>query len=170
MRPFRVTTCRSPSRRSERARTPSPGISSSPALPRAGDCMPSGWRGRWDCIRATSIASGSWAQQALRAARLVVDPGLAVMGWSRQQAIDYMTTHVPISRAAVESEIDRYIANPGQATSYMIGRLEIERLRDEAKTRLGDKFDIREFHDRVSGERECTAVVPADPCRGVARR
>jgi uncharacterized protein (DUF885 family) len=78
-----------------------------------------------------------------------VDPGLAVLGWSRQQAIDYMTTHVPISRAAVESEIDRYIANPGQATSYMIGRLEIERLRNEAKTRLGDKFDIREFHDRV---------------------
>ena len=92
---------------------------------------------------------GELGQQALRAARLVVDPGLALLGWSRQQAIDYMTTHVPISKAAVESEIDRYIANPGQATSYMTGRLEIERLRDEAKARLGDKFDVREFHDRV---------------------
>jgi uncharacterized protein (DUF885 family) len=72
-----------------------------------------------------------------------------VLGWSRQQAIDYMTAHVPNTRAAVESEIDRYIANPGQATAYMIGRLEIERLRDEAEARLGDKFDIREFHDRI---------------------
>jgi uncharacterized protein (DUF885 family) len=92
---------------------------------------------------------GELGQQALRAARLVVDPGLAVLGWSRQQAIDYMTAHVPNTRAAVESEIDRYIANPGQATAYMIGRLEIERLRDEAEARLGDKFDIREFHDRI---------------------
>ena len=92
---------------------------------------------------------GELGQQALRAARLVVDPGLAVLGWSRQQAVDYMMAHVPSSRAAVESEVDRYIANPGQATAYMIGRLEIERLRDEAQRRLGKKFDIREFHDRV---------------------
>jgi uncharacterized protein (DUF885 family) len=56
-----------------------------------------------------------------------------VLGLSRQQAIGYMTAHVPNSRAAVESEIGRYIANPGQATAYMIGRLEIERLRDEAE-------------------------------------
>jgi uncharacterized protein (DUF885 family) len=92
---------------------------------------------------------GDLGQQALRAARLVVDPGLAVLGWSRQRAIDYMTAHVPISQAAVESEVDRYIANPGQATAYMIGRLEIERLRRDAERKLGKRFDIREFHDRV---------------------
>ena len=92
---------------------------------------------------------GDLGQQALRAARLVVDPGLAVLGWPRQRAIDYMMAHVPISRAGAESEVDRYIANPGQATAYMIGRLEIERLRDQAKSRLGAQFDIREFHDRV---------------------
>jgi uncharacterized protein (DUF885 family) len=87
--------------------------------------------------------------QALRAARLVVDPGLHVLGWSRQRAIDYMVAHIPESRAYIESEVDRYIADPGQATAYMIGRIEIERLRDEAKQRLGSRFDIREFHDRV---------------------
>ena len=92
---------------------------------------------------------GDLGEQALRAARLVVDPGLAVLGWSRQQAIDYMVTHVPESRATLESEVDRYIADPGQATAYMIGRLEIERLRSEAKSRLGSRFDIREFHDKV---------------------
>jgi uncharacterized protein (DUF885 family) len=87
--------------------------------------------------------------QALRAARLVVDPGLHVLGWSRQQAIDYMLAHVPEPREYIESEVDRYIADPGQATAYMIGRLEIERLRREAEKRLGTRFDIREFHDRV---------------------
>jgi uncharacterized protein (DUF885 family) len=92
---------------------------------------------------------GELGEQALRAARLVVDPGLHVLGWSRQQALDYMVTHVPESRGTLESEVDRYIASPGQATAYMVGRLEIERLRHEAETRLGRSFDIREFHDRV---------------------
>ena len=87
--------------------------------------------------------------QALRAARLVVDPGLHVLGWSRDQAIDYMLAHVPESRDYIESEVDRYIADPGQATAYMIGRLEIERLRQEAEKQLGPQFEIREFHDRV---------------------
>jgi uncharacterized protein (DUF885 family) len=87
--------------------------------------------------------------QALRAARLVVDPGLHVLGWSRQRAIDYMLAHVPEPREYIESEVDRYIADPGQATAYMIGRLEIERLRHDAEKRLGSRFDIREFHDRV---------------------
>jgi uncharacterized protein (DUF885 family) len=87
--------------------------------------------------------------QALRAARLVVDPGLHVLGWSRARAIEYMAAHVPESRDYIESEVDRYIADPGQATAYMVGRLEIERLRQEAEQRLGGGFDIREFHDRV---------------------
>jgi uncharacterized protein (DUF885 family) len=92
---------------------------------------------------------GALGNQALRAARLVVDPGLHVLGWSRDSAIAYMLEHVPGTRTYIESEVDRYIADPGQATAYMIGRLEIERLRREAERRLGSKFDIREFHDRV---------------------
>jgi uncharacterized protein (DUF885 family) len=92
---------------------------------------------------------GELNEQALRAARLVVDPGLAVLGWTRQQAIDYMLAHLLYDRQTIESEVDRYIASPGQATSYMVGRLEIERLRREAEARLGGRFDIRQFHDRV---------------------
>jgi uncharacterized protein (DUF885 family) len=92
---------------------------------------------------------GELGEQALRAARLVVDPGLHVMGWSRQQALDYMVAHVPESHAVLESEVGRYISSPAQATSYMVGRLEIEQLRQEARTRLGSAFDIREFHDKV---------------------
>ena len=92
---------------------------------------------------------GRLSSDALRAARLVVDPGIHVLGWSRQRAIDYMAEHTAESRAFIESEVDRYIILPGQATAYMVGRLEIERLRKEAEQRMGDRFDIRTFHDRV---------------------
>lgn len=92
---------------------------------------------------------GELGEQALRAARLVVDPGLHVLGWSRQRALDYLLEHTSESRQTLESEVDRYIGGPAQATSYMVGRLEIDRLRAEARERLGAAFDIREFHDRV---------------------
>src|SRR5262245_13432507 len=92
---------------------------------------------------------GDLGEQALRAARLVVDPGLHVLGWSRQQAIDYMAKHLVYPRSYIESEVDRYIADPGQATAYMIGRLEIERLRGQAAQKLGSRFDVRRFHDHV---------------------
>jgi uncharacterized protein (DUF885 family) len=92
---------------------------------------------------------GDLGEQALRAARLVVDPGLHVLGWTRQQAIDYMAQHLVYPHSYIVSEVDRYIADPGQATAYMIGRLEIERLRRQAEAARGDRFDLREFHDRV---------------------
>jgi uncharacterized protein (DUF885 family) len=92
---------------------------------------------------------GRLSSDALRAARLVVDPGIHALGWSRQQAIDYMVAHTAESKAFIESEVDRYIILPGQATAYMVGRLEIERLRKEAEQRMGDRFDIRTFHDQV---------------------
>ena len=102
-----------------------------------------------DLYSSDLMRFGEWGEQGLRAARLVVDPGLHVFGWTRERAIDYMLRHLTLSRRTVESEVDRYIVNPGQATSYMTGRLEIERLRHEAERRLGERFDIREFHDQV---------------------
>jgi uncharacterized protein (DUF885 family) len=92
---------------------------------------------------------GMLSQMAYRAARLVVDPGLHVLGWSRERAIDYLMAHTTAARAEATSEIDRYIAWPGQATGYYIGYLEIVRLRSAAQRRLGSRFDIRAFHDRV---------------------
>lgn len=92
---------------------------------------------------------GLFSNQALRAARLVVDPGLHVLGWTRDQAIDYMLANTAENRATVESEVDRYLATPGQATAYMVGSLEIQRLRDEMTERLGDRFDIKGFHDTI---------------------
>ncbi len=82
-----------------------------------------------------------------RARRLVVDTGLHAKGWTRQQAIDY---GIP------PSEVDRYVVNPGQATAYMIGKLEIVRLRDKARAALGQDFDLRQFHNVVL----TTGVVP----------
>ncbi|HKG90243.1 MAG TPA: DUF885 domain-containing protein [Gemmatimonadaceae bacterium] len=92
---------------------------------------------------------GMLSEQAYRAARLVIDPGIHSLGWTREQAIEYMASHTTAPRDEVISEIDRYIIWPGQATSYMLGMLEIRRLRDQAERELGPKFDIRAFHDRI---------------------
>jgi uncharacterized protein (DUF885 family) len=92
---------------------------------------------------------GMLSNEALRAARLVVDPGLHVMGWSRDDAIQYMLDHTTYNLTGARSEIDRYSAVPGQATSYLLGSMEIQRLRRLGEETLGEDFDIREFHDRV---------------------
>ena len=94
---------------------------------------------------------GMLSADVWRAARLVVDTGLHAFGWSRQQAIDYMLESTPVAPIDVASEVDRYIALPGQALSYMTGRLEIERLRASASETLGADFDVRGFHDAVLG-------------------
>jgi uncharacterized protein (DUF885 family) len=92
---------------------------------------------------------GLLSSQALRASRLVVDSGLHTLGWTRQQAIDYMLAHTAESEHDVASEVDRYIIYPGQATSYMLGMLEIRAARDQAQQMMGSRFDIKAFHDRV---------------------
>ncbi|HVZ46044.1 MAG TPA: DUF885 domain-containing protein [Ramlibacter sp.] len=87
--------------------------------------------------------------QAFRAARLVVDTGLHSMGWSRQRAIDFLVERTGTDRAFVSQEVDRYVSDPGQALGYMIGKLKIDELRDRARARLGDGFDLRRFHNAV---------------------
>ena len=89
------------------------------------------------------------SSQALRAVRLVVDSGIHTLGWTRQQAIDYMLAHTAEDRADVVSEVDRYIIYPGQATAYMLGKLEISRARADAQQSMGSRFDLKQFHDRV---------------------
>jgi uncharacterized protein (DUF885 family) len=94
---------------------------------------------------------GMLAMDSLRAGRLVVDTGLHAKGWTRQQAVDYLKENTPLSDLEIGAEVDRYIGYIGQALSYMVGRLEIQRLRRTAETRLGAAFDIRSFHDTVLG-------------------
>jgi len=94
---------------------------------------------------------GMLSFDALRACRLVVDTGLHLLGWTRQQAMDYMWENTATTKTNVANEIDRYISWPGQALAYMIGRREIVRLRRTAERRLGPKFDIRGFHGAVLG-------------------
>jgi uncharacterized protein (DUF885 family) len=84
-----------------------------------------------------------------RAIRLVVDTGVHSGGWTREQMVDYFHDHSNIDEASIQAEVDRYIAWPGQALAYKIGQLKILELRDRAKKELGDKFDIRAFHDQV---------------------
>ncbi|MHB1065874.1 MAG: DUF885 domain-containing protein [Candidatus Nanopelagicales bacterium] len=94
---------------------------------------------------------GMLSADVWRAARLVVDTGLHAMGWTRQQAVDYMVASTPVAPIDVEAETDRYIAMPGQALSYMTGRMEIQALRARAESALGDRFDIKACHDAVLG-------------------
>jgi uncharacterized protein (DUF885 family) len=74
------------------------------------------------------------------------------LGWSRQEAIDFMRGHTALAPNNIANEVDRYIAWPGQALAYKVGQLEMLRLRDEARGRLGAAFDIRRFHDALLGE------------------
>jgi uncharacterized protein (DUF885 family) len=94
---------------------------------------------------------GMLTADSLRACRLVVDTGLHALGWSRQQAIDFMASHIPVSVDEVTVEVDRYIAMPGQALAYKLGQREIFRIREAASEQLGPHFDIRAFHDTVLG-------------------
>lgn len=84
-----------------------------------------------------------------RAVRLVVDTGIHHYGWSREQAIEYMKSNVALSEHEITTEVDRYIATPGQAVSYKLGELQIRRHRREAEAALGPKFDQRKFHDAI---------------------
>jgi uncharacterized protein (DUF885 family) len=97
-----------------------------------------------DIDRLGMVSADAW-----RAGRLVTDTGMHALGWSRQQAIDFLREWTPIGLLTVEQEIDRYIGMAGQALSYKMGQLEIFRLRRFAESELGASFDIKGFHDTM---------------------
>ncbi len=106
---------------------------------------------------------GQLSSERFRAVRLVVDTGIHAFGWSRDQAIEYFHQHAPEETVA---EIDRYISWPAQALAYKLGQLEIRALRTEAETKLGSRFDVREFHDAVLRD----GVLPLDMLREQVER
>jgi uncharacterized protein (DUF885 family) len=95
---------------------------------------------------------GMLEADSMRACRLVVDTGMHALGWSRRQAIDYMLENSPMREGHITAEVDRYAVTPGQALAYMLGRLEIQRIRRDAESALDGRFDIRAFHDAVLGQ------------------
>jgi len=97
-----------------------------------------------DVDRLGMVSADAW-----RAGRLVTDTGMHALGWSRQEAIDFLQEWTPIGLLTIEQEVDRYIAMAGQALSYKMGQLEITRLRAESEKRLGANFDIKGFHDTM---------------------
>ena len=101
---------------------------------------------------------GRLSYEMWRACRLVVDTGIHSKGWSKQQAIDFMTDNSALSAANIEAEVNRYISWPGQALAYKLGELKIRELRALATKELGAKFDLAAFHDAVLGQ----GAVPLD--------
>ena len=87
-----------------------------------------------------------------RACRLVIDTGIHAQGWTRQQALDYLSDNTSLSAANVRAELDRYISWPGQALAYKLGEMKILELRQRVEADLGEAFDIRSFHDAVLGQ------------------
>jgi uncharacterized protein (DUF885 family) len=92
---------------------------------------------------------GRLRSELFRAVRLVVDTGIHDMGWSRDQVVDYMRNSHAVDEPTIQAETDRYISGPGQACSYKLGQLKIIELRERAKQELGEKFDIKAFHDEI---------------------
>jgi uncharacterized protein (DUF885 family) len=107
-----------------------------------------------DLSRLGILSFDSW-----RAGRLVVDTGIHALGWSRQEAIDYLVANSPQAPNNIANEVDRYIAMPGQALAYKLGQRAIMRLRKEAEETMGDRFDIKAFHDTVLGSGPVTLEI-----------
>jgi uncharacterized protein (DUF885 family) len=94
---------------------------------------------------------GRLMSEMWRAIRLVVDTGMHAKGWTEEQAVAYFRENSSVPDAAIRSEIRRYLVFPGQATAYKIGMIRIQELRKKAETELGERFDIRGFHDTILG-------------------
>jgi uncharacterized protein (DUF885 family) len=105
---------------------------------------------------------GMLSYDAWRASRLVVDTGIHAMGWTREEAEKFMQEHTALTEGNIRNEVDRYISWPGQAVAYKVGQLEILRLREKAKADLGERFDLRQFHDAVLKQGAVTLPVLAE--------
>ncbi len=112
---------------------------------------------------------GRLTYEMWRACRLVVDTGLHAMGWTRDQAMDYMASRTALSLHEIRTETDRYISWPGQALAYKMGELKIRELRGEAEEALGELFDVREFHDAILSSGTVPLTVMEDKVRGYIR-
>jgi uncharacterized protein (DUF885 family) len=114
---------------------------------------------------------GRLTYEMWRACRLVVDTGLHALKWSREDARAYMLSHTALSEHEVTTEVDRYIGWPGQALSYKLGELKIRELRERAQSRLGNRFDLRAFHDAVLAQGSVPlTVLEAQIDQWIARR
>ena len=116
---------------------------------KAGRSTRSAWAKTSASTRTPTANTGGWQNEMWRSIRLVVDTGVHYKHWTREQMVDYFRAHTAMDEPNIQTEVDRYIAWPGQALSYKLGQMEILALREQAKKELGAKYDIKSFHDEV---------------------
>ncbi|WP_369818163.1 DUF885 family protein [Novosphingobium sp. ST904] len=116
-------------------------------MPKAGGSMPSSLPTNWAPMTTIRWAGWLLSKPAVPRVRLVVDTGIHSKGWSREQAIRYFIDNTGRAEGGATSEVERYCSWPGQACAYKVGHNEWVRLREKARAALGDRFDIRGFHD-----------------------
>jgi uncharacterized protein (DUF885 family) len=109
---------------------------------------------------------GRLTYEMWRACRLVIDTGIHALGWTREQAQDYLASRTALSVHEVTTEVDRYISWPAQALSYKLGEYTLWQLRREAEAALGERFDVRAFHDFILGLGSVTLEILQDEVRG----
>ena len=146
---FQAITCKFRLRRNSTDCRNSASTCTTPRIPRDGGFTLNAWAKMLGSYQDPYSDYGRLEGDIWRAIRLVVDTGVHSQHWTRQQMVDYFHDHSAIDETSIQSEVDRYIAWPSQALAYKIGQLKILELRDRAKKALGDKFDIRAFHDQV---------------------
>jgi uncharacterized protein (DUF885 family) len=102
---------------------------------------------------------GKLTYEQWRACRLVVDTGIHALGWTKEEAVDFLRINTALSFHEINTEVDRYISWPGQAVSYKIGELKIRELREKAEKELGENFDIRDFHEVILSQGTVTLAI-----------
>src|SRR6266851_7077325 len=151
MRGYPATTCKFPSVSNCKVCLTSARTETTPPSLKAGPSTPSASARRSVSTKTSTVTTDGWRTKCGAPSAWSSTPGVHEKHWSREQMVDFFHRYTAMDEPNVQTEVDRYIAWPGQALAYKLGQLEILRLREKARQKLGDKFDLRAFHDEVVG-------------------
>jgi hypothetical protein len=158
MRASPATICNFPSPRKQTDLPTSAGLLTTTPTRRVGRSTQSGWAGKWASTRTPIANTAGWKMKCGAPSAWWWIPAFTSKHWSRQQMVDYFRQHTAMDEPMIENEVDRYIAWPGQALAYKLGQMKIIELRERARQQLGERFDLRAFHDALLAMGPCPSM------------